>query len=190
MKVCTSNIILCSLSSSCLSSPSFEYPLHFFLSLTDLFLLCFRTVARHIHRKTSHMEVARDFYKFALNMNNTKKSPTYSSDKKLPILPWTSTGSSKKSSQNTPPSSQRSKRDGRGRFLSSGEFQEQHDTPATTTREFQFLDAHNDFCQVCEYGGELICCATCNLVFHLECLRPKLLKLPSGTLASCVLLRI
>jgi len=138
------------------------------------------TVARNIHRKTSHMEVARDFYKFALNMNNTKKSPTCSSDKKLPTLPGTSTSSSKKSSQNTPPSSQRSKRDGRGRFLPSGEFQEQHDTPAaTTTPEFQFLDAHNDFCQVCEYGGELICCATCNLVFHLECLRPKLLKLPS-----------
>lgn len=25
---------------------------------------------------------------------------------------------------------------------------------------------------MCELGGELICCSTCNLVFHLECIRP------------------
>lgn len=42
----------------------------------------------------------------------------------------------------------------------------------------EFFDQHNDHCEVCNSGGELICCATCNLVFHLKCVRPALKALP------------
>jgi hypothetical protein len=28
---------------------------------------------------------------------------------------------------------------------------------------------HNDICLTCDLGGSLICCYSCNLVFHLGC---------------------
>ena len=42
----------------------------------------------------------------------------------------------------------------------------------------EFLNSHNDDCDVCDEGGELLCCSTCTLVFHLECVRPTLEQLP------------
>lgn len=33
---------------------------------------------------------------------------------------------------------------------------------------------HNDLCEACGEVGELLCCSTCNLVFHMGCVRPKL----------------
>ncbi|KAL7469516.1 hypothetical protein ACHAXS_009779 [Conticribra weissflogii] len=44
--------------------------------------------------------------------------------------------------------------------------------------EQDFFDQHNDLCEVCNYPGELLCCATCNLVFHLDCARPKMKEMP------------
>ncbi len=44
----------------------------------------------------------------------------------------------------------------------------------------EFMNQHNDTCDVCSLGGELLCCSTCNLVFHLECVRPMLKELPPG----------
>jgi hypothetical protein len=41
-------------------------------------------------------------------------------------------------------------------------------------QEQDFFDQHNDHCEVCNQPGKIICCATCNLVFHLHCARPKL----------------
>lgn len=41
-------------------------------------------------------------------------------------------------------------------------------------------DDHNEVCEVCEKGGDLLCCDTCTLVFHLECIRPKLSAVPKG----------
>mmetsp|Transcript_23149 Transcript_23149/g.37736 ORF Transcript_23149/g.37736 Transcript_23149/m.37736 type:complete len:129 (+) Transcript_23149:214-600(+) len=37
---------------------------------------------------------------------------------------------------------------------------------------------HNDLCETCGQVGELLCCSTCNLVFHLGCTRPELTELP------------
>jgi len=47
---------------------------------------------------------------------------------------------------------------------------------------------HNDSCEVCGTGGDLICCSTCNLVFHLGCTRPQLTEVPEGNwnCAYCV----
>ncbi len=41
-------------------------------------------------------------------------------------------------------------------------------------------DDHNETCEVCEAGGDLLCCDTCSLVFHLKCIRPKLSAVPRG----------
>ncbi len=51
------------------------------------------------------------------------------------------------------------------------------------------LDEHNEVCDVCEKGGDLLCCETCTLVFHLKCLRPKLLIIPKNkwSCPHCVL---
>ena len=50
-------------------------------------------------------------------------------------------------------------------------------------------DRHNDICGVCEKGGDLICCDTCTIVFHLKCIRPKMKVVPKGvwSCAYCVI---
>lgn len=42
------------------------------------------------------------------------------------------------------------------------------------------FDDHDEICEVCEKGGDLLCCDTCTLVFHLKCIRPKLSVVPKG----------
>ncbi|XP_022252592.1 uncharacterized protein LOC106468552, partial [Limulus polyphemus] len=42
-------------------------------------------------------------------------------------------------------------------------------------------DTHEDMCAICRQQGELLMCDTCNLVFHLTCLKPPLLTVPVGT---------
>lgn len=47
-------------------------------------------------------------------------------------------------------------------------------------------DGHNEVCEVCSQGGELLCCDTCSLVFHPSCARPALAALPTASEAwSC-----
>lgn len=50
-------------------------------------------------------------------------------------------------------------------------------------------DDHNEVCEVCETGGELLCCDTCSLVFHLGCIIPKMHHIPRGkwSCADCIL---
>ena len=42
------------------------------------------------------------------------------------------------------------------------------------------LSDHEDLCTVCRTPGELLCCETCELVYHLKCLKPQLKKVPEG----------
>ncbi|KAL3777497.1 hypothetical protein ACHAW5_000563 [Stephanodiscus triporus] len=51
-------------------------------------------------------------------------------------------------------------------------------TPRVVLNEQDFFDQHNDLCEVCNQPGEVLCCATCNLVFHVHCARPKLKEEP------------
>ncbi|XP_031440481.1 chromodomain-helicase-DNA-binding protein 5 isoform X2 [Clupea harengus] len=39
---------------------------------------------------------------------------------------------------------------------------------------------HQDYCEVCQQGGEIILCDTCPRAFHLVCLEPELEKAPAG----------
>lgn len=39
-------------------------------------------------------------------------------------------------------------------------------------------DPNEDWCAVCQNGGELLCCDKCHKVFHLTCHVPSLLKSP------------
>jgi len=50
--------------------------------------------------------------------------------------------------------------------------------PRVVLNEQDFFDQHNDLCEVCNQPGEVLCCATCNLVFHVHCARPKLQEEP------------
>jgi len=47
--------------------------------------------------------------------------------------------------------------------------------------EEEFFKHHNDLCEVCATGGEVLCCATCSLVFHIQCARPSLKVMPADT---------
>lgn len=61
--------------------------------------------------------------------------------------------------------------------------------PVPPAKKSKTADQHNEVCEVCERGGDLICCDTCSLVFHLKCLRPKITSVPRGdwSCAYCVL---
>uniref|UniRef100_A0AAY4AMW2 DNA helicase n=1 Tax=Denticeps clupeoides TaxID=299321 RepID=A0AAY4AMW2_9TELE len=39
---------------------------------------------------------------------------------------------------------------------------------------------HQDYCEVCQQGGEIILCDTCPRAYHLVCLEPELEKAPAG----------
>jgi len=39
---------------------------------------------------------------------------------------------------------------------------------------------HQDYCEVCQQGGEIILCDTCPRAHHLVCLEPELDKAPEG----------
>ena len=41
-----------------------------------------------------------------------------------------------------------------------------------------WVNRHNDLCEVCEEGGEIMLCSFCNLAFHPKCLAPPLDKVP------------
>ena len=41
-------------------------------------------------------------------------------------------------------------------------------------------DSHEDFCHVCKAPGDLLCCDSCNLVFHMTCLDPPLKIVPES----------
>mmetsp|Transcript_116314 Transcript_116314/g.335990 ORF Transcript_116314/g.335990 Transcript_116314/m.335990 type:complete len:1013 (+) Transcript_116314:649-3687(+) len=39
----------------------------------------------------------------------------------------------------------------------------------------------NDYCEVCDDGGELVLCDSCNCAYHLDCLNPPLRHFPRGS---------
>ena len=39
---------------------------------------------------------------------------------------------------------------------------------------------HQDYCEVCQQGGEIILCDTCPRAHHLVCLEPELERAPEG----------
>ncbi|CAG9761276.1 unnamed protein product [Ceutorhynchus assimilis] len=41
-------------------------------------------------------------------------------------------------------------------------------------------DEHEEFCKICQDGGELICCSSCPLSYHIHCLDPPLPEIPEG----------
>jgi len=69
-----------------------------------------------------------------------------------------------------------------GGELGSANINESHqlggELGSTNINESDFFDQHNDLCEVCGLPGEVLCCATCNLVFHMGCARPILTKQP------------
>ncbi|KAJ8401392.1 hypothetical protein AAFF_G00386230 [Aldrovandia affinis] len=52
--------------------------------------------------------------------------------------------------------------------------------PAVESEPGPEEDPNEDWCAVCQNGGELLCCDKCPKVFHLTCHVPTLLRSPSG----------
>lgn len=40
-------------------------------------------------------------------------------------------------------------------------------------------DEHQDYCRICKDGGELLCCDSCPMAYHIYCLDPPLSELPT-----------
>lgn len=79
-------------------------------------------------------------------------------------------------------SSNKSSGNGSGNRSSSG-------SSSSSSGMKRLKDHHNEICEVCEKGGDLICCDTCTIVFHQKCIRPKMKVVPKGvwSCAYCVL---
>lgn len=45
---------------------------------------------------------------------------------------------------------------------------------------FKLQTDHQDYCEVCQQGGEIILCDTCPRAYHLVCLDPELEEAPEG----------
>jgi len=45
---------------------------------------------------------------------------------------------------------------------------------------FSKVTEMKDVCDTCGYGGHLLCCDSCPLLFHIECVVPPLKKVPRG----------
>lgn len=45
---------------------------------------------------------------------------------------------------------------------------------------FYLQTDHQDYCEVCQQGGEIILCDTCPRAYHLVCLDPELEDTPEG----------
>lgn len=45
---------------------------------------------------------------------------------------------------------------------------------------FYLQTDHQDYCEVCQQGGEIILCDTCPRAYHLVCLEPELEETPEG----------
>lgn len=45
---------------------------------------------------------------------------------------------------------------------------------------------HGDQCAMCSEGGELLCCDTCPLAYHIQCAYPPLRRIPRGNWACQV----
>jgi hypothetical protein len=67
--------------------------------------------------------------------------------------------------------------------LLEGLVEESINTPpinADSINKQDFYAQHNNDCKVCNLGGDLLCCDKCTLVFHLQCVCPKLKEVPPG----------
>lgn len=61
------------------------------------------------------------------------------------------------------------------------EDEDQEETEATEETEDESTDGNEDACYMCGKGGTLVCCDSCPLVYHMECARPPLRRLPRGS---------
>lgn len=52
--------------------------------------------------------------------------------------------------------------------------------PAGDSDENGYDTDHQDYCEVCQQGGEIILCDTCPRAYHLVCLEPELEEAPEG----------
>ena len=70
-----------------------------------------------------------------------------------------------------------------------GSSDDEHSYSVASMDTAEFINQHNDLCEVCNTGGELLMCSTCNLVFHLQCVRPKMDEAPpdSWVCAYCIM---
>lgn len=41
-------------------------------------------------------------------------------------------------------------------------------------------DFHNEHCELCFTGGQLLCCDGCERAYHLSCVNPPMLEIPTG----------
>lgn len=58
--------------------------------------------------------------------------------------------------------------------------------PSILTGDVSEASEHADQCALCTEGGELLCCDTCPLAYHLTCAYPPLRRIPRGNWACQV----
>jgi hypothetical protein len=150
-------------------------------SLTRCF---FRSLVRKVPRpgRKTHSEQAIAFYRHVLALNEGEDSEDDEDTeeqvkpKAVKDEPKTPAAESKKEEKSEKKQEEEEPKKSKPRKLRTRSKNEDASVASMDSEEFR--EQHNDLCEVCSDGGELVCCSTCNLVFHLHCIRPPTTRFP------------
>lgn len=146
-------------------------------------IVTIRSLVRKVPRpgRKTHSEQAIAFYRHVLALNEGEDSEDDEDTeeqvkpKAVKDEPKTPAAESKKQEKSENKQEEESKRS-KPRKLRTRSKNEDASVASMDSEEFR--EQHNDLCEVCSDGGELVCCSTCNLVFHLHCIRPPTTRFP------------
>ncbi|RMX45752.1 hypothetical protein pdam_00004176 [Pocillopora damicornis] len=112
--------------------------------------------------------------------NSTKSGKSKSNRKKLDDGVDEDSDTSQASGKNNKKKTKNTPKMKREKVIISKKRKERKKSAGNDDDNVMSVDEHQDYCEECEEGGDLLLCDTCTLSFHLRCLDPPLDEPPQG----------